>query len=59
MKTIYMKPELTVVNISKPCLLAGSEVIPVATENFSEGNVVLGKSGWNWSDDEPEEEYAQ
>ena len=41
MKTIYMKPELTVVNINKPCLLAGSEGIPVATENFSEGDVVL------------------
>lgn len=58
MKTIYMKPELTVVNINKPCLLAGSEGIPVAAD-YSEGDVVLGKGGWNWSDDEPEEEYAQ
>ena len=58
MKTIYMKPELTVVNINKPCLLAGSEGIPVATENFSEGDVVLSKGGWNWSD-EPEMDYEQ
>lgn len=55
MKTIYMKPELTVVNINKPCLLAGSEGIPVATEDFSKGDVVLGKEGGFWSDDEPEE----
>ncbi len=56
MKTIYMKPELTVVDINKPCLLAGS--IPVAKE-YEENQPVLGKSGWNWSDDEPEEEYSK
>ena len=56
MKTIYMKPELTVVNINKPCLLAGS--IPVA-EEYEENQPVLSKSGWSWSDDEPEEEYAK
>lgn len=55
MKTIYMKPELTVVNINKPCLLAGS--IQEGTE-YS-GTVVLGKEGGFWSDDEPEEEYAK
>ena len=55
MKTRYKKPELTVVGINKPCLLAGS--IQVAEKNFKEGDVVLSKGGWSlWSDeDEPEE----
>lgn len=53
MKTIYMKPELTVVNINKPCLLAGS--IQEGNE-YQSGQKVLSKGGGiYWDDEEPEE----
>lgn len=55
MKTIYIKPELTVVGINKPSLLAGS--IPEGTE-FS-GTTVLSKGGGFWSDDEEEDYYDE
>ena len=54
MKTLYKKPELTIVDINKPRLLAGS--IAVGDE-YQQEDKVLGKGGWGlWSDeDEPEE----
>ena len=52
MKTIYVKPQLTVVGINKPCLLTGSENIQVGSE-YKSGNTVLGKGGSIlWSDDD-------
>ena len=53
MKTIYQKPELTVVDINKPRLLAGSIAVG---EEYQQEDKVLGKGGWGlWTDDEPEE----
>lgn len=55
MKTIYQKPELTVVDINKPRLLAGS----IAVGEQYNGETVLSKSGGYWieDDDEEEDEY--
>ena len=52
MKTLYKKPELTIVNINKPCLLASS----IKEGDEYSGTKVLGKGGGFWSDDEPEDE---
>ena len=52
MKTIYVKPQLTVVGINKPCLLTGSENIQLGN-SYRSGETVLGKGGTFWSDDEP------
>ncbi|MBR3523003.1 MAG: hypothetical protein IKN75_10875 [Prevotella sp.] len=52
MKTIYMKPELTVIKINKPCLLNAS--LPEG-EEYQSNQPVLSKDGGFWSDDEPEE----
>ncbi len=49
MKTIYMKPELTVIKINKPCLLNAS--LPEGQEY--NGTTVLSKGGsMLWSNDE-------
>lgn len=54
MKTIYVKPQLTVVGINKPCLLTGSDNIPQG-ESYKKDDIVLSKGGWSWDDDEPED----
>ena len=57
MKIIYMKPELTVIIINKPCLLNNAS-IPVG-EKYS-GTTVLSKGGsMLWSDDEEEDYYDE
>lgn len=49
MKTTYMKPELTVIKINKPCLLNAS--LPEGEEYG--GTTVLSKGGsMLWSDDD-------
>ena len=58
MKIIYMKPELTVIKINKPCLLNAS--LPEG-EEYDGNTTVLSKGGsMLWSDDDwtydPEEE---
>ena len=56
MKTIYMKPELTVIKINKPCLLNAS--LPEGKEY--NGTTVLSKGGsMLWSDDEEEDYYDE
>ena len=60
-KKQYIMPEAVMVELPKMPLMAGS---PEGFDNTPsdqqlDPSAALGKSGWNWSDDEPEEEYAK
>lgn len=56
MKKIYIKPELMTVKLRTNHILAASEKMPVATEEYKEGDRVLGKEGFGgWDDEEPGE----
>lgn len=51
MKKTYIRPELTVDEISNPCLMAVTQ-IPQGGNAYKEGDPVLCKEGVLWSDEE-------
>lgn len=56
MKKIYQNPEINVIKI-KPILMNAASPAYGESTDATSGN--LAKDSWNWSDDEPEEEYAK
>ena len=56
MKKIYQNPEINVIKI-KPILMNAASPVYGGSTDATSGN--LAKDSWNWSDDEPEEEYTK
>lgn len=52
----YIMPSISVFEV-KPAVVMQTASEQVKNQDATQE--ALGKSGWNWSDDEPEEEYAK
>lgn len=60
MKKAYNQPAIKVINLQPFSLMTGSETVPVRSGDYNSTTMTIGAKGsWDWSDDEPEEEYAK
>ena len=54
MKKTYQIPTVAIVRVSPSRMIAASP-LPTSEKPADENGGMLGKGGWSWDDDEPEE----